>query len=71
MLPTAPSKAVSINNGMIMNTWYDYDILPDGKSKSQQSGINESADLLLKMIEEEANKFPDKNLSRILIGGFS
>jgi len=79
VLPTAPKKPVSCNNGYVMNSWFDIYNL-DGKTPSSveeirkeysQNDLNESADLLLTMIEEERNKFEDKDSSRVFIGGFS
>jgi predicted esterase len=79
VLPTAPKKPVSCNNGYVMNSWFDIYSL-NGKTPSNaeeirkeysQKDLNESADLVLAMIEEERNKFEDKDPSRVFIGGFS
>ena len=62
-----------------MNSWFDIYSL-DSKtmaspsevwSKYSQKDINQSADLLLSLLEEERNKFADKDASRVFIGGFS
>ena len=88
VLPTAPIKPVSCNDGDEMNSWFDcYDVSEKkgkkGKKEKKprtlksirkdysQNDLNESADLLLELIEEERNKFEDKDPARVFIGGFS
>ena len=79
ILPTAPSKPVSLNNGHVMNSWFDiYSMnLPSNPTLDQmrkefnQNELNESANRLLKMVKEETQLLPDKDASKIFIGGFS
>ena len=62
-----------------MNSWFDlYNLggktmitAADVRKKYSQKDLNESADLLLSMIEEERQKFADKDASRVFVGGFS
>ena len=63
-----------------MNSWYD--IFSVGglgsdasmeqiRAKYNQDEVNESAELLLQMVEEERQLLPDQDPSRVFIGGFS
>ena len=78
VLPTASKKAVSFANGRVMNCWADVyktekapETLEEYWKKYNQQDLSESAELVLKMVEEEAAKFEDKDPSRVFIGGFS
>ena len=79
VLPTAPRKPVSCNNGYVMNSWFDIfnlngktpDTMEEIWKEYNQQDLKDSAELLLKMVDEEAAKFEDKDASRVFIGGFS
>ena len=79
VLPTAPRSPVSCNNGYVMNSWFDIfslsgtvpETLADIRKEYSQEQLMASANLVLKIVEEEKERFPDKDISRIYIGGFS
>lgn len=69
-LLTAPASPVTINNGMVCNSWYDiinFDRNPD--SINFEDAQKNSAQVQ-KAIEEEVNFFGG-DASKVLIGGFS
>ena len=62
-----------------MNSWFDILALDRKKKTSleefladyDQKSLIEAADKLLKWVEEETQRFEDKDPSRIIIGGLS
>ena len=62
-----------------MNSWFDIfslsgevpETLAAIRKEYSQEQLMASANLVLKIVEEEKERFPDKDLSRIYIGGFS
>ena len=68
ILPTAPTRPISLNGGMSMPGWSDVFGL-HSNDKEDQEGFEQSKTRILKLIKEET----DKNIpiSRIAIGGFS
>lgn len=62
-----------------MNSWFDiYNLdgktpesLSDIRKEYSQGELEESADLLLNIVDQEMDKLPDKSSKRIFIGGFS
>lgn len=68
ILPHAPYRPVTLNNGYEMRAWYDiFGLQPD--SPQDEVGINSMQDTINSMIEAEiARGIPSK---RILLAGFS
>ena len=78
VLPTAPKKAVSCNNGYKMNSWFDiYNLsgtpnsLSEIRKEYNQDELKESVKFLIELIRTETSKFSDKDSGRVFIGGFS
>ncbi len=68
VLPNAPRSPVTLNNGMVMPSWYDITSLDD-RAGQPCVGIDESRDAITALIDEEvAAGVP---LERIVVGGFS
>ena len=68
IFPNAPAIAVTINGGMIMPAWYDI-VETSLEQKVDKEGINESADLLIELIQLQQQKgIAPEN---ILLVGFS
>eukprot|EP01125_Pyxidicula_operculata_P022289 TRINITY_DN9027_c0_g1_i1.p1 TRINITY_DN9027_c0_g1~~TRINITY_DN9027_c0_g1_i1.p1 ORF type:complete len:265 (+),score=27.46 TRINITY_DN9027_c0_g1_i1:42-836(+) len=68
IMPTAPSRPVTINGGMRMPAWYDIKDLSDRASEDYE-GLEETKERVLEIIEEEVRSgIPP---SRIVLGGFS
>ncbi len=68
ILPHAPEKQVTINNGYVMPAWYDLYSLSD-TSREDQKGILESQYFINTLIEKEIARGISAN--RIAIAGFS
>ena len=62
VFPHAPERAVTINNGMRMRTWYD--IFQFGGGPEDEAGIRDSQQLLGQMISAEKTE-------KIFLAGFS
>lgn len=68
VLPHAPEIPVSINNGMVMNAWYDIASM-NFLDRQDELGIRVSETLLRKLIEREISRgVPAENISLV---GFS
>jgi phospholipase/carboxylesterase len=68
VLPHAPRRAVTINNGMVMRAWYDI-LTMDFRAAEDESGIRASQALLEGLIEREIGcGIPAE---RIVLAGFS
>ena len=68
ILPSAPSRDISAYN-MKMTAWYDiYDETFDSEQKEDIDGMNQAADAISTLIEEQRQKNPQ---SPIWLGGFS
>ena len=68
VLPHAPRRAVTINNGMVMRAWYDIRAA-DFMATEDGPGIRESARLLDALIQREVER--GVPAERILLAGFS
>lgn len=68
VLPQAPTRAVTINGGYAMPSWYDIKAMSPARSISEQE-LNESADTVIELIE--AQKSAGIDASRIFLAGFS
>lgn len=68
VFPHAPVRPVTINNGMQMRAWYDIKSL-DFENRADVQGVEESAALVKKLVEEEMARGIPAN--RILLAGFS
>ncbi len=69
ILPTAPMRPVTLNMGHRMNAWYDIAQLDD-RTHDPNTGIEQSANYIKGLIEEEQSK-TGIPLSRIALAGFS
>ena len=68
VLPQAPTRAVTINGGYAMPSWYDIKAMSPARSISEQE-LNESADTVVALIEDQKSAGIDA--SRIFLAGFS
>lgn len=68
ILPTALSSPVTLNGGMVMNSWYDIVGLDD-RAAETCDGLDESRSIVSNIIQQEVNAgIPH---SRIVLAGFS
>jgi predicted esterase len=68
ILPTAPSSPVTLNGGMVMNSWYDIVGLDDRASETCD-GLDDSRNIVNAIVQQEvALGIPH---SRIVLAGFS
>jgi phospholipase/carboxylesterase len=68
VFPHAPTRPVTINNGMSMRAWYDITSL-DFNNRADSQGVKESSDLVADLIEKEiAQGIP---ADKIVLAGFS
>lgn len=70
ILLTAPQQPVTMNGGMVMNSWYDIKCLGKSENNVDETQVNKSAYRIKKVIENEANKL-NGDYSKIILGGFS
>ena len=68
VLPQAETRAVTINGGYAMPSWYDIKAMSPARSISELE-LNESADTVVALIE--AQKSAGIDASRIFLAGFS
>ncbi|ALE89535.1 alpha/beta hydrolase [Pseudomonas versuta] len=68
VLPQAPTRAVTINGGYAMPSWYDIKAMSPARSISEEE-LEESAATVIKLIEEQKSSGIDA--SRIFLAGFS
>jgi len=69
ILPTAPSRPVTINGGEPMPAWYDIKSLSEKSRSDPLDGLSETVKSISELIEEEiGNGIPSH---RIMLGGFS
>jgi lysophospholipase-2 len=68
ILPTAPSQPVTLNGGMVMNSWYDIKGLGD-RAAEECEGIEESVSIVRKILEKENSIGIPYN--RMVLAGFS
>ncbi|MCX7080586.1 MAG: alpha/beta fold hydrolase, partial [Pseudomonas sp.] len=68
VLPQAPTRAVTINGGYEMPSWYDILAMNPARAISREQ-LDESAQTLIKLIEEQRASGIDA--SRIFLAGFS
>ena len=78
VLPTAPRKPVSCNNGYVMNSWFDiYNLsgtpesLEEIRKEYSQDDLKESIAYLTELVRKEADLIEGKDTKRVFIGGFS
>jgi predicted esterase len=68
ILPTAPSSPVTLNGGMVMNSWYDIVGLDDRAAETCE-GLDESRNIVNEIVQQEVTLgIPH---SRIVLAGFS
>jgi phospholipase/carboxylesterase len=68
LLPHAPHRPVTINNGFVMRAWYDI-VNSDLSYREDSSGVGNSERLLRNLIEREIDNGIPAN--RIVLAGFS
>ena len=68
ILPNAPHRRISINEGMKMRGWYDL-IDINNLDKEYADGLNESIEIVNEIVISEVKKGVDR--SAIIVGGFS
>ena len=68
ILPQAPTRAVTINGGYAMPSWYDIKAMSPARSISEEE-LEESADMVIQLIEAQRQSGIDSN--RIFLAGFS
>jgi phospholipase/carboxylesterase len=68
VFPHAPTRPVTINNGMSMRAWYDITSL-DFNNRADSQGVKESSDLVADLIEKEIAQGIPAN--KIVLAGFS
>lgn len=68
VLPQAPTRAVTINGGYEMPSWYDILAMNPARAISREQ-LDESADRVIALIEEQ--KASGIDASRIFLAGFS
>ena len=68
VLPQAPTRAVTINGGYAMPSWYDIKAMSPARSISEEE-LEESADMVIGLIEAQRQSSIDAN--RIFLAGFS
>mmetsp|Transcript_22617 Transcript_22617/g.16035 ORF Transcript_22617/g.16035 Transcript_22617/m.16035 type:complete len:159 (+) Transcript_22617:382-858(+) len=78
ILPTAPQRPVTLNNGHVMTSWYDIKTvdrpknltLEDNRTNYSQEEILESVQIVTKYIDEEVDKLGGDS-AKVFVGGFS
>jgi len=68
VFPHAPTRAVTINNGMVMRAWYDI-LGMDLVRREDEAGVRASQGLVEALIEREVARGTPR--SRIVLAGFS
>lgn len=68
VFPHAPTRPVTINNGMSMRAWYDITSL-DFNHRADRQGVDESTELVAELIEKEIEQGIPAN--KIVLAGFS
>lgn len=68
VFPHAPTRPVTINNGMSMRAWYDITSL-DFNNRADSQGVKESSELVANLIEAEIAQGIPAN--KIVLAGFS
>jgi len=70
VLPHAPQRPVTLNNGMVMRAWYDISGLAFSQGQGEDSqGIEQARQHLLSLIQRERER--GLTSDRILLAGFS
>ncbi|MEP1445338.1 MAG: alpha/beta hydrolase-fold protein [Paraglaciecola sp.] len=68
VFPHAPTRPVTINNGMLMRAWYDITSL-DFNHRADSQGVKESSAFVANLIEQEIAQGIPAN--KIVLAGFS
>jgi phospholipase/carboxylesterase len=68
VLPHAPMRAVTINNGFVMPAWYDI-LMLGGPAREDEAGLRASQRIVEALIAREVERGVAS--SRIVVGGFS
>jgi phospholipase/carboxylesterase len=70
VLLTAPCAPVTINGGMVMNSWYDIKSFSRSEDSIEQSDVEKNGQRIKNCIDQEA-KALGGDYSKIFLGGFS
>ncbi|MEX2496313.1 MAG: alpha/beta fold hydrolase [Woeseia sp.] len=68
VFPHAPTRPVTINNGMTMRAWYDI-LSFDRAGQQDEKGVRDSAKLIEQLVEREHER--GSGYDRIVVAGFS
>ncbi|KAL0478444.1 lysophospholipase [Acrasis kona] len=74
VLPNAPSRPITVNNGYVMPGWYDiksFDRMGDAKKLEDEEGILQSKENITKLLDEEFKLFKSNQSGKVILGGFS
>ena len=66
VLPTAPTRPVTLNNHFPMPAWYDIYSLSNHNHKVDEAGILESQDKIIELVQSEK-----QSGQKVFVGGFS
>lgn len=69
VLPHAPVRAITVNNGMRMRGWYDIRDFQDLANRADEAGVDESVAQVEALIAREAAR--GVPASRLILAGFS
>jgi predicted esterase len=69
ILPTAPSRPVTLNMGMAVPAWYDIYTLDEKDSREDQPGLESAVKMIEQLLEGEERLGIPRD--RIFVGGFS
>lgn len=76
ILPTAPSRPVTLNNGFVMPAWMDIAGLPTSRATPEneppvdEEGLDESAQRVLRIVQKQVDE-EGVPRDRVVLGGFS
>ncbi|ABB75701.1 alpha/beta hydrolase [Nitrosospira multiformis] len=69
VFPHAPTRPVSINRGMVMRAWYDYDIVDGAKLQENMATLRESERAVEALVNHETQR--GVKPENIVLAGFS
>ncbi|MEE9451757.1 MAG: alpha/beta hydrolase-fold protein [Gammaproteobacteria bacterium] len=68
IIPHAPSRPITLNQGMVMPAWFDIDGA-GVTAKEDEAGVKQSQQAIVRLIDAEVNRGIDPQ--RIILAGFS
>ncbi|KAF9534562.1 Phospholipase/carboxylesterase/thioesterase [Crepidotus variabilis] len=69
VLPTAPTRSISVNGGLRMPSWFDMSSFEDFSEDEDEAGMTQSTETLRSIIKSEIDHGTPAN--RIVLSGFS